>query len=104
MTANPALSDLNPTTLTNNAAVTNTLVLAAVAFPILRRAKNLLAKQTVHLGLQRSVVDGFRFGDFANHLSIGKGALTPLHHPLGRCKRDLDVIEVIFGAEVAVGH
>ena len=104
MTANPALRDLNTTTFTNNAAVTHTFVLTAVAFPVLRRAKNLLAKKPVHLGLQRPVIDGFRFGDFANHLSIRKGALTPLHHPFGRCKCDLDVIEVIFGAEVAVGH
>jgi hypothetical protein len=30
--------------------------------------------------------------------------LPPLHDPLGRGKRDLDVIEVVLGAEVAVGH
>ena len=104
MTADPAFRDLNPTTLTNNAAVTHTLVFAAMAFPVLGRAKNLLAKQPVHLGFQGSVVDGLRLGDLTDHLAVGKGALTPLHHPLRGCKRDLDVIEVILGAEVAVGH
>jgi hypothetical protein len=30
--------------------------------------------------------------------------LPPLHDPLGRSERDLDVVEVVFGAKVAVGH
>ena len=81
--SHPALRDLNTTAFANNAAVTDSFVLTAMAFPILRRTKNLLAEQAVHLGLERAVINGFRLGHFSNHLSIRQGALTPLHHPIG---------------------
>jgi len=48
---------LNATTLTDDAAVTDTLVLAAAAFPVAGRAKDLLAEQAILLGLERAVVD-----------------------------------------------
>ena len=80
--SHPALCDLNATTLTNNPAVPDSLVLTAMAFPILRGTKNLFAEQAVHLGLERAVVDRFRLGHFSNDLSVRQGALTPLHDPV----------------------
>ena len=83
VTTHPAFGDLHTTALTDDAAVTHPLVLAAVAFPVLGGTKDLFAEQPVHLGLQGPVVDGLRFGDLTNHLTIGQGALAPLHHPFG---------------------
>ena len=83
VTSHPTLCDLNTTALTNDAAVTDSLVLTAMALPILRGTKDLFAEQAVHLRLERAVVDGFRLGHFSNHLSIRQGALTPLHDPIG---------------------
>ena len=100
----PAFGDLNPTALADDAAVPHPLVFAAVAFPILGGAEDLLAEQPVHLGLEGAVIDGFRLGHLAHHLAVGQGALAPLHDPLGGGERDLHVVEVVLGAEVAVGH
>ena len=100
----PAFGDLNTATFADDAAVPHPLVLAAMAFPILGRSEDLLAEEPVHLGLEGAVVDRFRLGHLTNDLPIGQGALAPLHDPLRRGKRDLDVVEVVFGAEVAVGH
>ena len=104
VTAHPALRHLHTTALADDAAVTHPFVLAAVALPVLGRAKDLLAEEPVHLGLQRAVVDGFGLGYLTHHLTVGQRALPPLHDPLRRRQGDLDVVEVVFGAEVAVGH
>ena len=81
--SHPTLCNLNSTAFTNDAAVTDSLVLTAMTFPILGGTKDLFAEQAIHLRLERAVVDGFRLGHFSNHLSIRQGALTPLHHPIG---------------------
>ncbi len=83
MATHPTFSDLHTATLTNNAAVTDPLVLATVAFPIFGGTKDFFAEQPVHLRLQRAVINGLRFGDLTDHLAVRKGALPPLHHPFG---------------------
>ena len=45
--------------LTNLTLETNSLILTAVTFPILRRAKDLLAEKTVCLSLKGTVIDCF---------------------------------------------
>ena len=104
MAPHPAFRDLHPAALADDAAVPHALVFAAMAFPILGGAEDLLAEQPVHLGLEGAVVDRFRLSHLAHHLAVGQGALTPLHDPLGGGERDLHVVEVVLGAEVAVGH
>jgi len=54
------LSDLYTATVADNALVTDTLVLTAMAFIVFNRTKNTLAEQTVTLRLIRTVIDGFR--------------------------------------------
>ena len=100
----PTFRNLNTATFADDATVPHPLVLPAMALPILGRSEDLLAEEPVHLGLEGAVVDRFWLGHLTNHLPIGQGALAPLHDPLGRGERDLDVVEVVFGAEVAVGH
>ena len=102
--AHTALGHLHTAALADDAAVTHPLVLTAVALPVLGRAKDLFAEQAVHFRLERAVVDGFGLGHLAHHLTIGQRALPPLHHPLRRSEGDLDVVEVVLGAEIAVGH
>ena len=58
------LGYLNPTAIADNAFVADTLILTAVAFPVLYRPENTLAKQAAHLRLVGTVVDGFRLGYF----------------------------------------
>src|SRR5262249_9041047 len=52
-------------TVADNAAIANSLVFAAVAFPVLDRTEDALAEQAVFLRLERAVVDGLGLGDFA---------------------------------------
>src|SRR6185503_7290846 len=52
-TANFGLNDLDTALVADNATVFHALVLAAVAFPILDRTKNLRAKQSVFFRLKR---------------------------------------------------
>ena len=68
--------DLNATLFTDDATMLQALVLAAQTFVVFHRAKDLGAEQTVTLGLERAVVDGFRLLDFT------KG---PRANLLGRC-------------------
>ena len=104
VTTHPTFGDLHSAAFANDAAVPHPFVLTAMAFPILGRTKDFFAKQPIHFWFERAVVDGFRLGNLTHHLAIGQGALPPLHDPLGGSERDLDVIEVVFGAEVAVRH
>ena len=104
VTTDPAFGNLYAAALADNATMTNPFIFTTMAFPVLRRAKNLLTEKPIHLGLERAVINRFWFGHLTNHLTIRECALPPLHDPLGRSERDLDVIEVVFGAKVAVGH
>ncbi|MPN10920.1 hypothetical protein SDC9_158217 [bioreactor metagenome] len=66
-------------------AVLDALVLAAAALPILDRAEDLLAEQAPAFGLERAVVDGFRFC----HFTVG-----PVQHLLRRSHADLDGFQI----------
>ena len=68
--AHPLTTDLrtghlNAAALTDDALEANPLVLATGAFPVLGRTEDLLAEETVLLGLERAVVDGLGLLDFA---------------------------------------
>src|SRR5205823_9135767 len=52
--------DLDPAALADDALEPDALVLAAVALPVLGRTEDLLAEETVLLGLERAVVDRLR--------------------------------------------
>src|SRR5438552_3820397 len=56
---------LDAAALADDALVADALVLAAVPLPVLRRAENALAEETVTLGLERAVVDRLRLRDLA---------------------------------------
>ena len=56
---------LNAALVADDALVAHALVLAAVAFPVLGRAKDALAVQAVALRLEGAVVNRFRLGDLA---------------------------------------
>jgi hypothetical protein len=80
--------DFNAALLADHAAVLQALVLAAQAFVVLDRAKDLGAEQAVALGLEGTVVDGFRLLHFAER---------PGTDLLGRSQADLDGIEMLIG-------
>ena len=58
---------LNAAALADDALKTNALVLAAVALPVLLRTEDLLAEESVLLGLEGAVVDGLGL----LHLAVG---------------------------------
>ena len=60
LTAHLLLCNFNTASVADNAFVTDTLVLTAMAFIVFNRTKNTLAEQTVTLRLIRTVIDGFR--------------------------------------------
>src|SRR4029079_14802392 len=78
--------DLDAAALADDALVTDPLVLAAVALPVLGRTEDALAEEAVLLGLQRPVVDGLGLGDLAG---------APAPDLLARGKPDLNRVEVI---------
>ncbi|MPM64190.1 hypothetical protein SDC9_111076 [bioreactor metagenome] len=57
--------DLHAAAVADLALITDLLILAAVALPVLCRSKNLFAEEAVPLGLQGTVVDGLGFFHFA---------------------------------------
>ena len=65
LAANLGLGDLYAAAVTDLTLVADLFILTAVALPVLGRAKNLFAEQALTLGLQGTVIDGFRFFDFA---------------------------------------
>src|SRR5207237_6178497 len=65
LAANLRLGDLDATFVADDAAMLHALVLAAEAFPVGDRTEDLRAEETVALGLESTVVDRFRLGDFA---------------------------------------
>jgi hypothetical protein len=56
---------LDAAALTDDALEADALVLAAVAFPVAGRTEDLLAEESVLLGLERPVVDGLWLLDLA---------------------------------------
>ena len=65
LAANLRAGDFDATTFTDDALKTDTLVLTAVALPVLLWTENLFAEQAVFFGLERAVVDCFWLLDFA---------------------------------------
>src|SRR5438046_4637423 len=86
LTADLGPGDLDAAALADDALVADSLVLAAVALPVLRGTEDALAEEPVLLGLQRPVVDG-----------LGLGDLTARPGPdlLGRGEADADGIAVV---------
>ena len=62
---NFGLGDFNTTFFADNAPVLEPLVLAAQALVVFDGSKNFGAKKTVALRLKGTVIDRFRFFDFA---------------------------------------
>ena len=58
------LCNFHPATIADNPFVTDTLVFSAMAFVILDRTENTLAKKTVTLRFVRTIVNRFRFQNF----------------------------------------
>ena len=87
-TADLTLGDFHTATVADHALVTDSLVLTAVAFPVFHRTENLLAEQTVSFGLQRSVVDGFRF----QHLAV-----RLFQNRIRRCQTDGYFMKLLTG-------
>jgi hypothetical protein len=77
--------DFHAALVADDAAMLHALVLAAEAFPVGYRTEDTGAEQAVALRLEGAVVDGLRLGDFA---------MRPAPDFLGRCKADLDGIEI----------
>ncbi|KKZ11335.1 MAG: hypothetical protein TH68_08930 [Candidatus Synechococcus spongiarum 142] len=71
MAPHTTFGHLNTTTLTNDSPMAHPLVLATMAFPIFCGTKDFLAKEAIHFRLQCTIVNGFRFGDFTNYMTIG---------------------------------
>ncbi len=65
LTAHRGLGDLDAAALADDALEADALVLAARALPVARGSEDLLAEQTVLLGLQGAVVDGLGLLDLA---------------------------------------
>ena len=84
LAANLALDDLNATLFADYAAMLHALVFSAVALVVLYRSKNLGTEKTILLGLEGSVVDGFRLLDLA---------LRPVTDLLRAGKHDSDCAE-----------
>ena len=64
LAANGFLSHLDAAAIADDSFVSNSLVLATVAFPVFYRAENLLTKETVFFGFERSIINRFRFKYF----------------------------------------
>ena len=65
LAADFAERDFHAALVADHAAVLHALVLAAEAFPVRDGTENFRAEQAVALGLEGTVVDGLRLGDFA---------------------------------------
>ena len=61
----------------DDAAMLHALVLAAEAFPVRHGSEDPRAEQAVAFRLERAVIDGFRFGDFAVSSSFGFSPAKP---------------------------
>lgn len=90
LTAHLGASDLDAAALTDDALEPDTLVLAAVALPVPGRTEDLLAEESVLLGLEGAVVDGLGLLDLA---------VAPLTDVVSGGQTDPELIE-----EVDVEH
>jgi hypothetical protein len=86
LAANLGTGYLNTAALTDDALVTDTLVLAAVALPVLGRTEDALAEEAVLLRLQRAVVDRLRLDDLTG---------APTADLLAGGEADFNCVEVI---------
>ena len=80
------LGDLYAAAVADNPLVADSLVLPAVALPVLHRSEDPLAEQAVLFRLERSVVDGFRLGYFT---------MRPFQNLFRRCQTDFHRFEII---------
>ena len=79
------LGNFHTAPVADDSTITDSLVLAAIAFVVLGRTENLLAEKAVALRLVGPVVHRLRLQD----LSMGS-----VDNVLRRCKRDADSLEV----------
>jgi hypothetical protein len=91
LAAHLGLRNFNTALFADDAAMFQALVLAAQALVVLDRTEDLGAEQTVTLGLECAVVDGFGLFDFP------EGPRTDL---LRRGHADPDGIEMLIGREL----
>ncbi len=87
LTADLRAGDLHAAALTDDALEPDALVLATRALPVLGGTEDLLAEESVLLGLQGAVVDGLRLLD----LAVG-----PHADAVRRCEPDLEVGEIVY--------
>ena len=64
LTAHFAEGDFHAALIADDSAMLHALVFSAQTFPVRHRTENFGAEQTITLGLERTVVDGLRLGDF----------------------------------------
>jgi hypothetical protein len=83
----PGARDLDAAPLADDALEADPLVLAAVAFPILRRAEDALVEEAVLLGTEGTIVDGLGLRDLA---------AGPLPDLVGRGEADGDLLELVY--------
>ena len=85
--ANLGQSDFNAALLADDAAMLEALVLAAQAFVVFDRPKDLGAEQAIALRLESTVVDRLRLLDFT---------IRPRTNLVGRSKANPDCIKMLF--------
>ena len=86
LAANLGACHFDAALVADGAGVADSLVLAAIALPVLGRTEDALAEQAAVLRLQRSVVDGLRLGNLA---------VRPGPDRLRRCQADPDRVEIV---------
>ena len=86
LATNLGASDFNAAFVADDALITDALVLAAIALPVLGRTEDALAEQPVLLGLERSIVDRFGLGHFP---------IRPTTNLLRRRQADSDRVEIV---------
>ena len=79
------MRDLDAAAVADDAAIANALVFSAGTLPILDRTEYAFAEKPVFLGLEGSIVDGFRLRDFA---------VAPLTYHLGGGELDTHRLDV----------
>jgi len=87
--------DFNAAPVANYALISNLLVFAAVALPILGRTEYSLAEQTVLLWSIRPVVDRFGFFDLAER---------PTTNVVGRCQRNMNPCIIVDSIVNVIQH
>ena len=87
------LGNLDAASVTDNSAVLDSLVLAAVALVILGRTENLLTEKTVPLRLVGPVIDRLRLEDLSRR---------PFLDVFRRSKSDADSFEIAFNLVIFI--